>query len=239
MRVAAHQPNFLPRLKVLQKLAAADVWVVLDNVQYCSREWQNRARLVSFHGLTDEFWFTVPVELSHGRRTLIKDVRVLDPGVVARHLRLTMIHSFRSAPRWDDLAQFLEDTTNLLCVSSLTTLCVNTTLALLRMHGCVPKVRYASGLHARGFKSTLLAGICDELGADTYIAGTGASEYLREADFGRVEVVWNHWTEPSVKWPGILSWRDISAINFLAREGIQELRHHLQAGVLNHLRCGS
>ncbi|MBU6427323.1 WbqC family protein [Patescibacteria group bacterium] len=53
LSVVVHQPNFLPRLKVLQKLAAADVWCVLDSVQYNPREWQNRARIVAVHGDKD------------------------------------------------------------------------------------------------------------------------------------------------------------------------------------------
>jgi hypothetical protein len=239
MRVAVHQPNFLPRLKVLQKLAAADVWVVLDNVQYCSREWQNRTRLVSFHGISAEFWFTAPVKLLDGRRTLIKDVQVLDAGTLGQRLSLTMRHSFRSAPHWDELAEFLSDAARLLCVTSLTTLCVQTTLALLRMHNCEPEIRYASELRAGGCKSALQAAICHELGATAYIADTGASKYLREADFGTTEVLWHHWTEPSASWPGISSWRGLSSINFLAREGRRELQHHLHAaGTLDHVRCG-
>src|SRR5688500_306398 len=79
MRVATHQPNLFPRLKVLQKLASADVWIVLDNVQYCPREWQNRARIVVAHGSSSSFWLTTPVSRSKGRDTLIQDVAVVDP----------------------------------------------------------------------------------------------------------------------------------------------------------------
>lgn len=46
MIVAIHQPNLFPRLKILQKLALADIWIVLDNVQYCQREYQNRTLIV-------------------------------------------------------------------------------------------------------------------------------------------------------------------------------------------------
>lgn len=43
--VVIHQPNFLPRIKVLIKIMLSDVWVIYDNVQYVRREWQNRVFL--------------------------------------------------------------------------------------------------------------------------------------------------------------------------------------------------
>jgi WbqC-like protein family len=34
---AIHQPNFLPRLSTLAKLYAADIWIILDDVQFTRR----------------------------------------------------------------------------------------------------------------------------------------------------------------------------------------------------------
>ena len=45
MLVTIHQPNFLPRAKVIDKLLAADLVIHLDDVQYMPREWQDRARV--------------------------------------------------------------------------------------------------------------------------------------------------------------------------------------------------
>ena len=45
MIVAAHQPHFLPWLGYLAKVAAADVFVVMDDLQYEAQNFQNRNRL--------------------------------------------------------------------------------------------------------------------------------------------------------------------------------------------------
>jgi hypothetical protein len=48
---AIHQPNFFPRLSTLAKLFTADIWVVLDDVQFARRDYQHRCpgdRRVSF-----------------------------------------------------------------------------------------------------------------------------------------------------------------------------------------------
>jgi hypothetical protein len=34
MLCAIHQPNFLPRLSTLATLYAADIWIILDDVQF-------------------------------------------------------------------------------------------------------------------------------------------------------------------------------------------------------------
>lgn len=44
---AIHQPNFFPRLSALAKLAAADVWVVLHDVQFDRRDYQHPTRLAA------------------------------------------------------------------------------------------------------------------------------------------------------------------------------------------------
>src|SRR5438034_6495152 len=58
MRIAIHQPQYLPWLGYLDKLDRADVFVVLDNVQFKKNEWQNRNRIRTAQGWQ---YLTVPV----------------------------------------------------------------------------------------------------------------------------------------------------------------------------------
>ena len=46
MRVAVMQPYFLPYIGYYQLMAAADVFVVYDNIQYTKKGWINRNRLL-------------------------------------------------------------------------------------------------------------------------------------------------------------------------------------------------
>ena len=50
MIVAAHQPHYLPWLGYLDKLAKADVFVVMDDLQYEAQNFQNRNRVKLNHG---------------------------------------------------------------------------------------------------------------------------------------------------------------------------------------------
>src|SRR4051794_36640605 len=54
-----HQPNYLPWLGFFAKLAASDVYIVLDNVQYSGGSWINRVRV---RGTDPSMWLTVPIK---------------------------------------------------------------------------------------------------------------------------------------------------------------------------------
>jgi hypothetical protein len=68
---AIHQPNFFPLLSALAKLFTADVWVVLDDVQFARRDYQHRCRLAAPGDVNAQQWLTVPVHLPGGQGALI------------------------------------------------------------------------------------------------------------------------------------------------------------------------
>src|ERR1035438_5084219 len=71
---AIHQPNFFPRFSTLAKLFTADIWIILDDVQFTRRDYQHRCLVAGPD--TVERWLTVPVHLPAGRATLIRDVLI-------------------------------------------------------------------------------------------------------------------------------------------------------------------
>ena len=64
MKVAIHQPHYLPWLGYLAKWAAADLFVFLDTVQYEKSGYQNRNRIKTRDGPR---WLTVPVHAHLGQ----------------------------------------------------------------------------------------------------------------------------------------------------------------------------
>lgn len=63
MIVAIHQPNYVPWLGYFHKMAAADFFVLLDDVQYTKNSVINRVRVP---GPTGPRWMTIPVMVSLG-----------------------------------------------------------------------------------------------------------------------------------------------------------------------------
>lgn len=104
---AIHQPNFFPRLSTLAKLFTADIWIILDDVQFARRDYQHRCHLapVGDAGLPER-WLTVPVHLPSGRSTLIKDVQIAEPELTLRRVTGLLHQYYRRSPYraaiWDD-----------------------------------------------------------------------------------------------------------------------------------------
>ena len=58
MLVAIHQPEYLPWLGYFEKMLRADVFVLLDNVQFSEGDFHNRTRIKGTAGVQ---WLSVPV----------------------------------------------------------------------------------------------------------------------------------------------------------------------------------
>lgn len=73
MIVAIHQPNFLPWLGYFAKMARAEFFVLLDDVQYSKGGFTNRVQV----GGNTPIWLTLPV--SHRFSDPISAVRIAQP----------------------------------------------------------------------------------------------------------------------------------------------------------------
>jgi hypothetical protein len=100
--VAIHQPNFLPWLGFFDKLARADVFVLLDSVQFprtSKGTWINRVKLLVGGR---EQWATVPVVRSEGSALPIADVRIDEGQPWRKKLLRTIELNYRRAPAFED-----------------------------------------------------------------------------------------------------------------------------------------
>lgn len=61
------QPGYLPWLGFFEQMSRADVFVVLDDVQYTKNDWRNRNRIKTKDGTQ---WLTVPVSFTFGQKIL-------------------------------------------------------------------------------------------------------------------------------------------------------------------------
>jgi WbqC-like protein family len=107
--VAIHQPNFLPWLGFFDKLARADVFVLLDSVQFprtSKGTWINRVKLLVGGR---EQWVTVPIVRSEGSALPIAAVRIDDAQPWRKKLTRTIELNYRRAPAFDDVFPFVSE----------------------------------------------------------------------------------------------------------------------------------
>lgn len=227
-RVAVHQPNLFPRLKVLQKLAKSGIWVVYDDVQYVRNEWQNRTRIRSLRLPADSFWLTIPVHLPGGRSTNISEVILCDPARVGRQVRASIRHAYRRSVHWRWIATYLDQLPSVV-PPDLATYCTESTIVCLRALGLCPRIVYSSCLDLEGSRSARLAAICAAVGGSSYLAGTGGRSYMDLDAFRtrEINVEWQHWAPPPTG--DTLNWRDVTWLDLLARAGPAALTDHLLA----------
>jgi len=172
MLVAVHQPQYLPWLGYLDKIDRADVFVILDNVQFKKNEWQNRNRIRTAQGWQ---WVTVPVLHRFGQR--INEVRVnRNEDWAAKHVRSIAMHYAR-APHCEP---FLDGLRTLYRQrwESLSDLNVAVIRWLLEAYGITTPLRLASTMSLREEPTDRLIDICRAVGGTTYLAGAGASGYM-------------------------------------------------------------
>lgn len=181
---AVHQPNFFPRLSTLAKLFQADVWVVLDDVQFNARDYQHRTRLAALDDPSEQRWLTVPVHRPAGRDSRINELLLADPALTRRRVEQLTLEYYRRGPHWasargavEEVLATLDLTDRLVDVAEVST---RTLLDRLGWHGVVVR---SSTLPASTERSTRLADLTQAVGAGTYLCGRGGSRYLDERPF--------------------------------------------------------
>ena len=177
MRVAVHQPNYLPWCGYFAKIAAADCFIVLDDVPMpTGRSYLSRASIL---GSAGSQWLTVPI--ARRGSTRIADVAMAQDRWPARHIRtLRACYGHRA---YGDrilslLAQQYADPGERLADFNLRLL--QTLLVLL---GITTQVIRASVLSVPGHGSAHLLGLVQAVGGSEYLSGPSGRSYLDESLF--------------------------------------------------------
>lgn len=174
--VACHQPNFLPWLGFFDKLAQADRFVLLDDVQFprTSRgTYTNRVQLLVGG---QPAWLTVPVVREGVQR--IRDVRVDDRQPWRRKALKTIEQSYAKAPRFGELMPLVRELLELDTdrIAELNEHAIRR-LAPQDAHKLVRQSQLGD---VPGAATELLISCVKAAGGDAYLSGDGADGYQEE-----------------------------------------------------------
>lgn len=179
--LAAHQPQYLPWLGYFDKLAQADVFVLLDDVQFKKNEWQNRNRI---KGPGGPQWITVPVRHRFPQTIAEVEVRENEPWR-RKHLRALESNYGRAAcfaEQMPLIAEVLERPW-----SHLAPLNIELVRRLAARLGIDTEIVLASSFAIREHPTLRLVDLCTALGADTYLSGAGG-DYLERERFAEAGI---------------------------------------------------
>lgn len=176
MIVTIHQPEHLPWLGFFDKIRQADVFVMLDHVQYRKNYYQNRNRIRAAGGTV---WLTAPVLTKGNSDQAINGVRINNEGSPRWKEKcwISLVQNYRKAKFWSLHESFFERLyqTNWTRLVEMNEAVIR---YLLTAFSIDVKVLKSSELNVEGHRSDLLLDICRKVGASLYLSGVSGKEYL-------------------------------------------------------------
>jgi hypothetical protein len=193
MICSVHQPQYLPWLGYFDKIDRADVFVLLDTVQFKKNEWQNRNRIKTAQGMQ---WITVPVLYRFPQ--LIQDVEINNRENWQHKQRQTILSNYRKAPCWSMLEPFFEEifSTDWDMIAKLNIHVVKRLAAILGIETPLFVVS-DMGIFPEDPDERLIA-ITRHFGADAYLAGSGGHGYMDLEKYREsgVDVIFQEYRHP-------------------------------------------
>lgn len=195
--IAIQQPEHLPWLGFFDKMSKCDTYILLDNVQFKKRYFENRNKVRTKDGW---HWIIVPVML-RGSLQIIKDVEINNSVDWKRKYLGTIRVNYSGTESYREyapkLTEIIEKDWNMLV--DLNIELINWTIGILDIKTRLIRASELGITDSRG--SDLILEICKKVGAETYISGPDGRNYLKLQDFDReaIEVVYHDFVHPTYK----------------------------------------
>lgn len=176
--VACHQSNFLPWLGFYAKMTRADVFVLLDDVQFTrgqnKHNWTTRVKILGPNG---PLWLSLPV-----RRSSLGTQRILELSTPEGDVRWlnklirTLEGLYGKTPHYQEVAPPLLDILSRhngpICATNIAL-----TQCIAAMLGMKTRVVKSSELKVEGTSNQRLINLTLAENGTTYLAGDGAEDY--------------------------------------------------------------
>ncbi|MDO8662402.1 MAG: WbqC family protein [Candidatus Omnitrophota bacterium] len=225
--VVIHQPDFLPYLGFFHRLLQADLWVILDNVQFVHKGsgWQHRDKIKTPAG---EKWITISVQKPK-LGTPIQEV-ILSKDVDWKNNHLNLIRqNYNKAEFFNEIFPCIQELYRFDCFK-MVDFNLKSIKLLLSLFDIKIEYVMASTLGGRGKNNELLSDILKKVGATTYLSGVGAKDYFKQEPFDKagIDVVWQKFVHPV--YPQLFGEfiPYLSSIDLLFNCGIKESREILR-----------
>ena len=175
MKIAIMQPTFLPWIGYFSMISKVDTFVILDNVQFDKRSWQQRNKIKSF----DKFqYLTVPVKSKGLFNQHIREVEInIEEDYISKHKK-TITNLYSKSKYFNKFSsnifniynenfKFLIDLNMKFISYFCNYLNINTNII------------YSSKLQVEGKKEHLILNICKYLKSDHYLSPIGSKNYIQ------------------------------------------------------------
>jgi hypothetical protein len=182
MKCVILQPSYIPWRGVFDQIRQADVFVFYDDVQYDKHGWRNRNQIKTPNG---KQWLTIPVSAKGAVTDALPINQVPIVWTKAwnkEHLK-TLRQNYGKAPHFKRYEPLLEEFYGRQD-KLLADFTIDFTIALSRTLG-IEHTRFlrSSTLECSGQKTARLIELLQKIGADHYLSGPSARDYIETEQF--------------------------------------------------------
>lgn len=227
--VVIHQPDFLSYIGFFHRLLHADLYIVLDDVQFVSsssRAWTNRDKIKTQNG---EQWLTINVKKA-SRDTKINEILVSDT-INWKKQNLDLIkQNYKKSKYFDEIFPYVEKLYESE-FEKLSDFNIASILMLMKLFSIDIEIVYSSTLKSTQTKSERLVELLTQVNATHYLSGVGAKDYHIDKPFedANIEVIWQDFKHPV--YPQLYGEfiQYLSSIDLLFNCGIEKSREILRS----------
>ncbi len=176
-KIAIVQSNYIPWKGYFDLIAAADEFILYDDVQFTPRDWRSRNQIKTSQGVQ---WLTIPVGDDRNRR--IRDVYLSDSKWQSRHWK-SLTNSYRRALHFEEVATWLEPLYLASHYTNLSHLNRRFIEVVCGYLGIKTAITNSWDYPLIEGKTERLANLCKQAGGTEYLSGPSAKNYIDESIF--------------------------------------------------------
>ncbi len=187
-KIAILQSNYIPWKGYFDMIAAVDVFILYDDMQYTRRDWRNRNQIKTPQGVQ---WLTIPVQVKGNYYQTIRETVIDGTNWASVHWK-TLTQNYRRSPYFQEIAAWLEPMylQNVYChLSELNRQFIE---AVCRYLDIRTRICNSWDFTLIEGKTERLANLCLQAGGNEYISGPSARNYVDERVFSEsgIKLTW-------------------------------------------------
>ena len=184
-KIAILQSNYIPWKGVFDMMNKVDIFVFFEDVQFTRRDWRTRNKIKTANG---SVWLTVPVKKVDRDNTKIYEVEISHSENWQEKHYKTIVNNYSKAPFFKDYKYLLEEIYLTTKWNFLSEFNIFTNKIIATSLGINTELVNSKDLKISGNKSDKLINICKKLGANYYISGPSAKEYVELEKFNKAGI---------------------------------------------------
>lgn len=193
--VVIHQPDFLPYLGFFQRLINADIFIILDDVQYVrgSRTQTSRDKIKTAQG---EKWISVGIKKNKYKSKINELYLSEETNWRERHLNLIR-ENYKKCTYFDEIYSHIVDLYKYKC-DLLVDFNMKSIYMLMELFDIHIEIVMSSCFNLRSKSNQLIIDLVKAVDCCKYLSGLGAKDYYRPEMYicQGVEVIWQKFNHP-------------------------------------------